>query len=317
MNWPPDLTQVVPYLRRADVVNALHINSDNKKGWAECNNQVGAAFTARNSRPSIELLPGLLEKVPIVLFSGDKDMICNHLGTENLINGLSWNGGTGMELSPGVWAPRRDWRFDGEPAGIYQHARNLTYVVFYNSSHMVPFDYPRRARDMLDRFMGVDVGAVGGVPVDSTIDGEKASTGVGGGKNSTAANEEAEKERLLQEATWRAYYQSGEVALVVVAIAAAVWGVFVYRQRRRHRGYKGLFGADTDEGDEGDMGLGGRVNGFRRKGARDVEAADFDEAELDDLGASRGVREQEQFDLGEDSGSEGEGVADGHGHGHK
>jgi len=86
---------------------------------------------------------------------------------------MQWNGGKGFELSPGTWAPRREWVFEGESAGFWQEARNLTYVLFNNSSHMVPFDYARRTRDMLDRFMGVDIGSIGGVPTDSRIDGEK------------------------------------------------------------------------------------------------------------------------------------------------
>ncbi|KAK4996389.1 Cell death protease, partial [Elasticomyces elasticus] len=126
MNWPPDLEYVDPYLHRQDVVNALHVDPDKRTGWRECNDQVGRAFRARNSTPSVKLLPDILQTVPIILFSGDKDMICNHIGTEELINNLSWNGGKGFETSPGVRAPRRDWTFEGEPAGIYQSARNLT-----------------------------------------------------------------------------------------------------------------------------------------------------------------------------------------------
>lgn len=300
MNWPPDLEYVQPYLRRSDVTTALHINPDKKNGWVECNGQVGAAFSARNSKPSVDLLPGILETVPIVLFSGDKDLICNHIGTEDLINNLSWNGGTGFEVSPGVWAPRRDWTFDDEPAGIWQSARNLTYIQFYNSSHMVPFDYPRRTRDMLDRVMGVDIANIGGYPGHSKIDGEMGpETSVGGHPNSTAAAE-AEKDRV-QEATWRAYYKSGEVALVVVIIAVGVFGVFVWRGRRRHSGYKGVFGGDDSM--NGGMGLG--LDKFRSRSgrSRDVEAADFDEAELDDL-ASPHNPERERFDLGDDSDGE-------------
>ena len=292
MNWPPDLEYVKPYLRRPDVTSALHVDHDKNGGWVECNGQVGSAFSARNSKPSIELLPGILEKVPIVLFSGDKDLICNHMGTEDLINNMSWNGGKGFEVSPGVWAPRRDWTFENEAAGIWQSARNLSYVQFYNSSHMVPFDYPRRTRDMLDRFMRVDIASIGGTPSDSRIDGEKGlETSVGGHPNSTAAVE-AEKDKL-QQATWQAYYKSGEVALVVVVIAIAVWAFFVWRARRRHSGYKNVLG--------GDDGMGLSLDKFRNRSRdRDVEAADFDEAELDDLSHPHDP-ERERFDVGEDS----------------
>ena len=35
-------------------------------------------------------------------------------------------------------------------------AKNLTYVLIYNSSHMVPYDVPLVALDMMNRFMGLD-----------------------------------------------------------------------------------------------------------------------------------------------------------------
>ncbi|KAJ4302354.1 Cell death protease [Collariella sp. IMI 366227] len=167
MNWPSDLEFVTPYLRRKDVVEALHVNPNKATGWVECNGQVSQAFRPVKSKPAIDLLPDILAEVPVVLFSGAEDLICNHLGTEALISNMAWNGGRGFELSPGTWAPRRDWTFEGEPAGFWQDARNLTYVLFYNSSHMVPYDYPRRTRDMLDRFMGVDISSIGGTPTDA------------------------------------------------------------------------------------------------------------------------------------------------------
>lgn len=294
MNWPPDLAQVKPYLRRDDVKKALHINVDKKTGWVECNNQVGAAFTAKNSKPSMQLLPDLLEKMPIVLFSGDKDMICNHIGTENLINNLKFNGGTGMQ-SDGMTSMKHDWTFEGEPAGQYQTARNLTYLRFYNSSHMVPFDYPRRSRDMLDRFMGVDIASIGGTPVDSKIDGEKGTeVSVGGHPNSTAAQEE--EASRLQEAQWNAYRRSGEGALAVILIAAVAWGIFIWRSRRRRRGYQGVIGSDPYDDGRGD-GLG--LNG--RKAERDVEAARaYDEAELDDMEVGRIGKSKERSNMDDD-----------------
>src|SRR5215471_6486712 len=33
MNWPADLANVTPYLRRNEVTDALHINKDKKTGW--------------------------------------------------------------------------------------------------------------------------------------------------------------------------------------------------------------------------------------------------------------------------------------------
>ncbi|KAK5663022.1 hypothetical protein OQA88_6437 [Cercophora sp. LCS_1] len=287
MNWPPDLTSVTPYLRRKDVIEALHVNPAKTTGWHECDGNVGTNFRASKSKPSIEFLPDLLKEVPIVLFSGAEDLICNHLGTEALISNMAWNGGRGFELSPGNWAPRRDWTFEGEPAGFWQEARNLTYVLFYNSSHMVPFDYARRTRDMLDRFMGVDISSIGGQPTDSRLDGEKGpETTVGGAAGNGTAEQNAEKAKL-DAAKWEAYRKSGEIVLVIVAVAAAAWGYYVWRDRRKRRDYQALAVADSGHSRRHgavERGRTGGLENFRnQRGNRDLEAGDFDESELDDL----------------------------------
>ncbi|EEH46198.1 uncharacterized protein PADG_02348 [Paracoccidioides brasiliensis Pb18] len=313
MNWPPDLRDIQPYLRRKDVVKALHINEEKQTGWTECAGAVGSSLKARNSKPAVELLPGLLEEgLPILLFSGQKDLICNHVGTEDMIKNMKWSGGTGFELSPGVWAPRQDWTFEGEPAGIYQQARNLTYVLFYNASHMVPFDYPRRSRDMLDKFLGVDITHIGGDPADSRIDGEKGpTTSVGAHPNSTAAAER-EKEKL-NTAAWKAYYKSGEVALVIVAIAAFAWGIFIWRSRRKHQssGYRSIYpmlGLNS-------TGSLGQISHKHSRRNGDIEAADFDETELDDQPSqaflSRSSRDGDAYAVGEEGSDEEDGASDG------
>jgi carboxypeptidase D len=280
MNWPPDLVNVTPYLRREDVLKALNVFDAKQPAWTECNGGVGGAFRAKHSKPSIKILPEIIESVPTVLFSGAEDLICNHIGTENMINNMEWNGKKGFEIAPQNWAPRQDWTFEGELAGQWQEDRNLTYVLFYNSSHMVPFDYARRSRDMLDRFMGVDIANIGGKPADSRIDGEKGlEVSVGGHPNSTAA-EHAEKEKV-EAAKWQAYYKSGELALVIVIIGAAAFGWYVWRDRRKRAGYTGLFGGSPG------MKLGGSserirsamgLENIRNKRTGDIEAADFDES---------------------------------------
>lgn len=304
MSWPPDLSNVTPYLRRTDVTEALHITPGKRTGWSECNGAVGSAFRAQKSKPSIQFLPELIAEVPTVLFSGAEDLICNHIGTEELISNMEWNGGKGFEISPGTWAPRQNWEFEGKSAGFWQEARNLTYVLFYNSSHMVPFDYARRTRDMLDRFMKVDIASIGGVPTSSRIDGEKGiETSVGGHPNSTTAV--AAEEAKLENAKWHAYYKSGEIALIIVILAAGAWGYYVWRDRRKRAGYKGVFGGNGGAMSAPGVRSGMGLETFRRKPERDVEAADFDENELDDLHVRSPTDEEDhQYSVGSASDDE-------------
>ncbi|KAI1260881.1 Alpha/Beta hydrolase protein [Xylariaceae sp. FL1019] len=299
MNWPSDLQYVTPYLRKSEVTSALHLNTNKNTGWTECNGAVGNAFDTKKSKPSVTLLPEILKELPILLFSGGEDLICNHIGTESLISNLEWNGGKGFEISPGNWAPRRDWTVDGEAAGFWQEARNLTYVYFNESSHMVPYDYPRRSRDMLDRFTGVDISSIGGTPLESKLDGEKLpDTTVGGATNHTTTTEEdqAEKDKEINEAKWAAYQRSGEIVLTIVVIGAAIWGFIIYRSRKRTSGYTGLPLVSEN---------GTPLQTFRdsRHRTRDVEAGDFDERQLDDLHVTSPT-DGERYSVGDDSDSE-------------
>ena len=42
----------------------------------------------------------MLEKIPVMLFAGDQDFICNYMGIETMIQGMEWNGETGLGVSP-------------------------------------------------------------------------------------------------------------------------------------------------------------------------------------------------------------------------
>ncbi|KAI0974168.1 Alpha/Beta hydrolase protein [Xylaria arbuscula] len=294
MNWPPDLQYVTPYLRKSEVVAALHINSNKNTGWTECNGAVGNAFNAQKSQPSVNLLPALLNEIQVLLFSGSEDLICNHMGTESFISNLQWNGGKGFELSPGNWAPRHPWTFEGDDAGFWQEARNLTYVLFNNSSHMVPFDYPRRTREMLDRFTGVNITDIGGQPSESALDGEKLPDTTVGGVSNQTATDEAAKEEELKAAKWAAYQKSGEVVLAIVAIGAAVWGFIIWRARKHTAGYSGLPVTNNDS-----------TGGFRnRRANRDVEAGEFDESRSDLHVRSSTDMERNHYSIGEASDDE-------------
>ncbi|CAF4061257.1 unnamed protein product [Adineta steineri] len=155
-NWPLDSMYVTSYLDRQDVMSSIHIDGKQVK-WAECSDSVTNMFKAYNSTPSITLLPNLLQQIPIILYSGQYDLICNHRGTEAMIDGMTWNGGTGFGFGNGTFSPKHPWIVDGESAGLIQSARNLTYILFYNASHMVPYDYPRRSRFMLHQFIQLDL----------------------------------------------------------------------------------------------------------------------------------------------------------------
>ncbi|WEJ95017.1 Cell death protease [Yamadazyma tenuis] len=143
MNWPPDLVNVNPFLNSLD--NQASLNLILKKKWHECSGRVGSRFTAKKSYPAVKLLPGILEQIPVVLFNGNRDIICNYIGTENFIKQMEWNGATGFQEDYAY-----DWVYDGQTSGYIKTERNLTFINIFDASHMVPFDKPELSRSLID-----------------------------------------------------------------------------------------------------------------------------------------------------------------------
>lgn len=52
-----------------------------------------------DSPSSITLLPSVIERIPVLLFVGDQDYICNYIGIEKMIDAMTWNGEKGLGVS--------------------------------------------------------------------------------------------------------------------------------------------------------------------------------------------------------------------------
>lgn len=124
MNWPPDVSDVQSFLRRPDVVKALHATK-HEQPYRECNGQVSVRLHNRNSPASVHLLPSILERgVKILMFAGAEDLICNHVGVERTIENLVWGGERGW----GANATALPWTMNGTQVGEWTEDRNMTYV---------------------------------------------------------------------------------------------------------------------------------------------------------------------------------------------
>ncbi|CAG8612182.1 27363_t:CDS:10, partial [Dentiscutata erythropus] len=143
LGWPYELPSVYTYLQRADVIKAIHVESKDTP-WVECSPSVSRGFSNDKSPPSITLLSPILEKINVLLFSGDQDLICNLEGTEAFIKELEWNGAKGFQNLTTTPLVTNNT--------VYGHMiseRNLTFVVIHNASHMVPYDVPVASMDMI------------------------------------------------------------------------------------------------------------------------------------------------------------------------
>ncbi|OBZ70493.1 Pheromone-processing carboxypeptidase KEX1 [Grifola frondosa] len=228
MNWPPPLHDMYSYLARRDVVSALHA-TDAPGSWTECKGRIHMEFTTQNSESSITVLPKVLEKIPVMLFVGDQDLICNYVGIESMIQTMTWNGETGLGK-----VQTQSWSVDGTPAGTWVTSRNMTYVKIFNASHMVGYDVPDVTHDMMLRFMGVNFSAItdGSARIPSSVgDDTKPLPALLDDipTNTPVSTKTPEQDKAM----WEAYYNAGSAALVLVLIGVVVGAFLWWRSRRQ------------------------------------------------------------------------------------
>ncbi|PAV21036.1 alpha beta-hydrolase [Pyrrhoderma noxium] len=288
LNWPPSLPDVTKYLGRKDVVTAFHADAKSES-WTECNGRIGRELRNRNSPSSITLLPKVIERVPVMLFAGDQDFICNYMGIESLIQSMEWNGQTGLGT-----VKTETWSVDGVPAGTWVESRGLTYVKIFNSSHMVPFDLPHVSHDMILRFMGVNFSAIadGSARIPSKVGDEEKPVPVviDESEDTPKIPVPAGKSPEQDKAMWEAYYNAGSAALVLFLLAFAI-GLFIFCRRRRRTG---------------DLSIGTAEESIPL--SQNVGSHETNEHDGGSLykGKGRALESQTIFDVGEGSDDEGE-----------
>ena len=87
----------------------------------------------------------------LLCVAGQWDLVCNHLGTEAMLQAMPWSGSPSFtERNGGIWT------LNGSiPAGYVRASDDdrLTFLVVLGGSHMVPMDVPHAAFDMMERFI--------------------------------------------------------------------------------------------------------------------------------------------------------------------
>lgn len=214
MNWPSNIKATYSYLRRPDVRDAFHVDVLHKpEPWVECSARVGRALNlAPDPEPaSVTLLPMLLDNgIRVLLFAGDQDLICNHVGLERMLDHLTWGGLTGFSApAANVGDP---WSVNDNLMGRWHTERNLTYVRVYNASHMVPLDMPVASHDMILRFMGAaPLQAAGPLAIISSRVGSEAGH-IWASANASGPNSSESLKKAVSQARREAYLYVSDVA---------------------------------------------------------------------------------------------------------
>lgn len=102
-----------------------------------CSSKVGQnfAFNGDGSRPFNQYVAQILEKgIPVLIYAGDHDFICNWVGNKYWTEALQWSGSsnyTKETLQP--------W---GDNEGESKNADGLSFLKIYDAGHMVPMNQP-------------------------------------------------------------------------------------------------------------------------------------------------------------------------------
>ncbi|PRT55557.1 Carboxypeptidase Y [Wickerhamiella sorbophila] len=147
----PQLDLIDQYLNLPEVKEAVGADVETYQG---CNFDVNRDFLFNGDwmKPYQTAVSELLEKeVPILIYAGDKDYICNWLGNEAWSRALPWSGHeefSKVDLGP--------WVVDGEEAGQVRNHEHFTFLRVYEAGHMVPYNQPKNSLEMLERWISGD-----------------------------------------------------------------------------------------------------------------------------------------------------------------
>lgn len=138
-------------LSKPEVMKAVGAEVSNHKS---CNDGLKQNFILNGDlmKPYYRHIIDVLDSgIPVLLYNGDKDFICNWLGVDAWSNKLEWSGSQGFAK-----APIRKWEVDGEHAGDVKSFNQFTVLRVFDAGHMVPYDQPEGSLDMFNRWINGD-----------------------------------------------------------------------------------------------------------------------------------------------------------------
>jgi cathepsin A (carboxypeptidase C) len=104
--------------------------------WKACNMTVHTFLLAdwlKNLSNDVKFL--LESDIKVLIYSGDKDFICNWRGGEAWTNNMQWSGNEEYNKQE-----YKKWGVEGEIYGEHKEFGNLNFLRVYNAGHMVPMD---------------------------------------------------------------------------------------------------------------------------------------------------------------------------------
>lgn len=145
-----DFSQSDEFLNRADVQEVLGVSG---RKWIECDQLVHTFLLGdwmHNLMPKVGWMLDNTD-LEVLVYSGDKDWICNWRGGEAWTAATKWIGE--KEFNE---ASYETWNVDHDAAGEMRQHGNLHFLRVFDAGHMVPMDQPKNALAMIQRLIKND-----------------------------------------------------------------------------------------------------------------------------------------------------------------
>ncbi|KAL6301520.1 Alpha/Beta hydrolase protein [Sparassis latifolia] len=128
--------------------------------FSACNMEVNQAFALQGdgAHNSAKLLPELVENgIRLLVYAGTADMMCNFIGNERWVEQLESKFRDEFASAQSVpWTVTETGKIGGlvrSAGGHGASAGNVTFVAVHEAGHMVPFDQPEAALDLITRWI--------------------------------------------------------------------------------------------------------------------------------------------------------------------
>mmetsp|Transcript_3560 Transcript_3560/g.4843 ORF Transcript_3560/g.4843 Transcript_3560/m.4843 type:complete len:231 (-) Transcript_3560:437-1129(-) len=144
---PPEQDYFAEFVQRPEVRRAIHAGAETSFGGdaKTCEMNLVEDFH-RSMAPRVV---ALLEKgVKVMIYVGQLDIIIGAPLVEAFVPKLEWGGQKEYQA-----ASRSLWYVGSRVAGYVRQARNLIQVTVRAAGHILPFDQPEAAKDMITRFV--------------------------------------------------------------------------------------------------------------------------------------------------------------------
>ncbi|KAJ6551745.1 serine carboxypeptidase [Mycena capillaripes] len=151
----PETKRIAAYLSRPAVREILGVDDAVPTNFSFYAPIVGEAFRAQMDefRPTQYYVGGLLERgIRVLIYVGTYDWICNWVGNERWTLALQWSGQAEFAAEPlRPWAIGND--FAKGRAGLARSTGGLTFATVDKAGHMVPYDKPKEALELVQRWV--------------------------------------------------------------------------------------------------------------------------------------------------------------------